>query len=714
MSSCLLADWSTQPRCLLPYIYLTVMSIYLLILILLLFRIRHRLENKQIQEKKKPSKEYTNMHAEVRQKLKPNLARIKVLCGKIVYSQLKHHSDPAWDTDEDEGQAPEVEIYSIFQAIYIDIQQKTDIEKKLFFFALRFMLKSSLIVCPYDIQGSRRCKIAETILNCLQTGRNIPQYTKPSTFDFYKHPVFKHASVYLFLFVFVIGLWLYDLYTDLSVVAVYVNLNCQLDMKNRFCPAGLYNWITNNGTEAFVLKCGAETNNTIACEDITYIVVMLGVHNINYISFMGISLAVFLFSKPIKKWSMIVKVKLRMSLPLHERNETSIKTRFVQDRYKLGIHEAGSESFLSMGVSTGNYLNIMYMLNQLTKKNTEFNDEIDALINEETIVKSICVSILSLILAQLKAFNTQHEYSTCTKQKLLLTAAVAINTLSYGVLFSSCRGNCMFWCCNTFFIGQTIGTHLHNLGYFVLGFVCLWLEFFVKMLAVFLTDIFFKKFIKTERDFLPRTRRWSEFFNAASVYQLPDSNTHVHSYNSLQLSGNLVRQARKYIATILLLVWLIVFCLSNYITHDFDIDKSVNEYQTFYCIGIVVVPLGHLLQYVLLDFSYRYDEGFFTQSTAYFEYSKLPRNDKQVLNGMSMTELNTHGNKDDMSKDIILDTKESSENRSLALEKYIAELEAAEQCFTRCPEWINKAVVKSEKTYITGSWKDIPPLYSDF
>ena len=703
-TSCLSAEWPNQPVCFLPYIYLAVMGIYMVILIILLISIRHRLENKLTREQKKPSKDYENMYAAVLQKSQPKLARIGILCGKIVYAQLKHHSDPAWDSDE--AQAPEVEMYSIYQAIYIAIHPKTSQEKKLFFYALRFVLKSSLIVCPYDIRGSRRCKTAERVLNSLQTGQNIPQYTTSSKFDFHKHPVFKHGVVYLFLIIFILGLWLYDLYTDMSVVALYVNLTCQLDTKNQFCPTALYNWITTNGTKVIMFKCVEVTNHTVSCMNTDYIVIMLGLHNINHISFICISLTVFLFSKPIKKWGTLVYVKLRMSLPIHERNETHMKTKFVQDRYKLGIHEAGSESFLSMGVSTGNYLNIMYMLNQLTKNNTELSNEIDALINEETIVKSICVSILSLILAQLKAYNTQHEYTTCTKHKLLLTAAVTINTVSYAVLFAACKATCMFWCCNTFFFKQEIGTTLHNIGYFVVGIVCIWLTFLVKRLAVFLTDIFFKKYVKIERDILPRSSRLSEFFNPASIYQLPDSNTHVQSYNSLQSSESLIRQGRQFIGTILLLVWLIVLSIDNFTTHRFDIDKSV-EWQIFYCTGILVVPLGHLLQYVVLGFSYRFDEGFFTQSTTYFEYSSIQGHDVQALKNMAMAETYEYAGNKDINVD--MEHEENIENIALAIGKYVDAPEDPGECIESCPGWMERASLKSGKTYITGTWHNIPP-----
>ena len=432
---------SSLPVCILPYIFITVMSIYLAVLGILLVRIRRRLAVKLVQEEKEPSKEYVKLYAAVLNHAKPRLERIKKLSRQIVYLKLKHQSEPHWGEEHEGTSPPELEMYNVFQSIFTKFRPKSGQEKTLFFYALRFILKSNLMNCPYDIRGSRRCKVAETILSSLQWNRDIPNYSKPTRFSFHKHSAFKRGTVYVYVLVFVIGVWVFDLYTDFSVIALYVILTCQLDFENKFCPAPLHNWITNNGTEALVLGCGDKIEDVVECKDLDYIVIMLGLHNINHISFICISLAVFLFSKPMKKWLAIVKVRLEMSLSGPERDEKdeSLLTKSIQNRYKLSIHEAGSESFLSMGVSTGNYMNIAYMLHQLTKKDAVFKNKIDKLINERTIAQSIGVSILSLLLAQWKAFNTQHEYVMCFKQKVLLLLSMTINTMSYAVLLGACK-----------------------------------------------------------------------------------------------------------------------------------------------------------------------------------------------------------------------------------------------------------------------------------
>ena len=202
------------------------------------------------------------------------------------------------------------------------------------------------------------------------------------------------------------------------------------------------------------------------------------------------------------------------------------------------------------------------------------------------------------------------------------------------------QATCMFWCCNTFFLAEP-GTPLWNLGFFVVGIVCIWLTFCVKQSAVVLSGLIFKEFRDKRRDIIPGTSQVAEFFNPAAIFQLPDSNTHVQTYNSLQSLDSLMRQGRQFIGIMFLLAWLIVLTMDNLLTHQFDISNS-QEWQTLYYIVMIVTPLGHILQHVILGYSYKFDEGFFTQSTAYFEYTRheskeLIATDKTNMEGANLT-----------------------------------------------------------------------------
>ena len=91
--------------------------------------------------------------------------------------------------------------------------------------------------------------------------------------------------------------------------------------------------------------------------------------------------------------------------------------------------------------------------------------------------------------------------------------------------------------------------------------------------------------------------------------------------------------SRQFIGTILLAAWLTGLTTFNVAVHDFDINKKV-EWQVLYIVSIFCIPLGHVLQYVMLWFFFQFDEGFFTQSTAYFEYKpteKQQSKEKSVL-----------------------------------------------------------------------------------
>ena len=105
---------SGLPVCILPYIFIAVMTIYLVVLGILLVRIRRKLAVKLVQEEKEPSKEYVKLYAAVLNHAKPRLKTIRKLSRQIVYQQLKHQSEPHWDEEDHGTSPPELEMYNIF------------------------------------------------------------------------------------------------------------------------------------------------------------------------------------------------------------------------------------------------------------------------------------------------------------------------------------------------------------------------------------------------------------------------------------------------------------------------------------------------------------------------------------------------------------------------------------------------------------------------
>ena len=258
----------------------------------------------------------------------------------------------------------------------------------------------------------------------------------------------------------------------------------------------------------------------------------------------------------------------------------------------------------------------------------------------------------------------------------------------------------MFWCCNTFFLAEP-GTPFWNLGFFVVGIVCIWLTFCVKQSAVALSGVLFKEFKDKRRDVIPGTSQVAEFFNPAAIFQLPDSNTHVQTYNSLQSLDSLMRQGRQFIGIMFLLCWLIVLTIDNLITHKFDISNS-QEWQTLYYTVMIVTPFGHFLQYVILGYSYKFDEGFFTQSTTYFEYTRheskeLISTNKKNMEGANLkTDITESRNEKDL---------ENGSESLVSKRNYVAQDRESNTRFAI--PMMNKR--KSKKKFISGVWKDTPP-----
>ena len=621
------------------------MIAYIITLIILLVTIRGKIINK-VKDNTKENEEYNSMHMNVACKASGSLGRIGLLSRRIVYSELKQSSKPELQDEDPNPKSEEEEIYEIFKDMYNKVNPGTNIQRIYFYHALRFILKTELMSDPYDLRGSRRCKRVESILNKLQLGHSVAQHGVKNSLDFLKLPIFVYTKVFTYFLLVILGLWLYDLYTDISVIAHFVNLMCHLDVDNRFCPPPLRDWITNS-SELILDKFGDIGENhtkefTISYGDVRNFVTILGLHNINNITYIAISMIIFAFSKPIQKWATVVKVKLQMALPIHERKSKRVDTQSVLDRYQLSINEAGFESFICMGLSIGNYLNIRYMLVQLSDiHDSEFEKQITLFINEKTIALSVASSVLAMTVAEIKSHETQHEYALSCRQKIIYAMASLVNTLTISLLYASLMSACMFWCCRTFFTAE-IGSHLHNFGYFMTGIICPCTLYLFNVVAVYLSNYIYKDLKNSHRN-VNSGGSWTDLVNPVTVIQLPNAHTHEESYNSMQSTNLLIMISRQFIGTILLAAWLTGLTTFNVAVHEFDINKKV-EWQVLYIVSIFCIPLGHLLQYVMLWFFFQCDEGFFTQSTAYFEYKPLEKQQSKVKNVLCEDEHNIYCN----------------------------------------------------------------------
>ena len=214
MTSCLTVDWFSLPQCHVPYIYILVLITYMIILGILLIKTWGRIK-KLFAEELKENEEYMDIYRSVLAKSDRKLKRIALLSGRIVYNQLKHSTDPLWEDEEVSLKTSEQEMYEMFLTLYTEVNPESDIHRIYFYHALRFILKSTLMTDPYDLRGSRRCKRAESILNCLQSGQTLPQRQNSTILHFLRLPQFVYTHVFLYLVFIIIGLWLYDLYTDL-------------------------------------------------------------------------------------------------------------------------------------------------------------------------------------------------------------------------------------------------------------------------------------------------------------------------------------------------------------------------------------------------------------------------------------------------------------------------------------------------------------------
>ncbi|XP_023342312.1 uncharacterized protein LOC111712035 [Eurytemora carolleeae] len=305
-TSCITKDWYTWPACYIPYIFLIVMTLHLVLLFYILFKLRQRVRVKLLQDLNENPK-YEKIQQEVEQHMDHHMSRLNSLSGMIEYEKLRSEYDPDWPCEQKET-IPEEKIADIYESILKTVNPKTELDKEYQFRAMRSKLKASLILHPYDLRGSRRCKIAETILNSVKNNMiNKTDLEKrkrgciPAVSRKMRHPFWLYTKVLLYVFIVSIGLWFYDVYTDAWVLKIWLELMCQLDVNARFCPRFIRRWLFNDTNYAMGQLQNSPTesyqhesheNMTIDEKKADYLVSILGLHNINYITFFTVSLII--------------------------------------------------------------------------------------------------------------------------------------------------------------------------------------------------------------------------------------------------------------------------------------------------------------------------------------------------------------------------------------------------------------------------------------
>ncbi|XP_023342299.1 uncharacterized protein LOC111712023 [Eurytemora carolleeae] len=305
----------------------------------------------------------------------------------------------------------------------------------------------------------------------------------------------------------------------------------------------------------------------------------------------------------------------------------------------MTLDEAGFESILIVSLGLGNYFNLKYMLDQIADAHEDphMEEHLNSLININTILLSTFVSTISLTMAQVKAHDTQHEYSMSTKQKLLHVLACTTNTVSFLLTFSCFACLCMFWCCHTFFLTD-VGGVPYYLGMLMTGIVCPSFSGLLRVITLFFTKRFYRKeqSLLNKNGYPFRTSRISKIFNPAEVLQLPTSSTNINSYNSVHSTTILVNFSKQFIANIIMIVVQLPQLVMNLSYYRFDISKS-SEWRSFLSISLVLVPVCFYMSFFFLWLCYKLDEGYFIQSNMFFKYKK--RCLKTSCNGKENLEL---------------------------------------------------------------------------